>query len=539
MQGCADTCTKSAYYIENTTSLKFSTFFTNNSINVIFLITHAVNSLQRRDVGNERLERLVRRTTLHERDIGLLLEDSGVLSDVLTFLVDHDSSDGVGNLTSLPAVLEVDTDLENIGHVSGVEGLVEAKVGEDHGDTLADGLESGVPAGVGPEGTNGTVGQNFLLGDPLDNSASLTEETIGQGLNPGGALDKAGSDNPQEGLLGVNEASSNLEEVLLVDLGGGAEGNVEDGGRGLLVEPLKDGSVVVEQRRGGSGEVLGQGDEERGSGDLSDDSLELGLLELLEGVPDDTGGGLGLLDHLAENLLENLPVGVGGLDVLDLEHGETGSLLLESGLVIGVEVTELVKLGQRNVGVEVEQRGGHENESSQVERVGDGLGKVPQSIGDQTGDFLVLFGGEHEQLELSSELVSTVLVDDGDSHTSQRTVGGQVGDSLVLGVVVEDESESEVGVVGGLGLVEVGVEDGDGEALGVQNVGELQNGVDVALEGDGEENDSSSSSDGSLGLVLHCCRCTSWCNSGFGLNVEEGKGKRKRGKRGRRFKDSA
>lgn len=37
----------------------------------------------------------------------------------------------------------------------------------------------------------------------------------------------------------------------------------------------------------------------------------------------------------------------------------------------------------------------------------------------------------------------------------------------------------------------------------------------------------------SLNIYLrrHCCRCTSWCNSGFGLNVEEGKEKRKRGKR--------
>lgn len=50
--------------------------------------------------------------------------------------------------------------------------------------------------------------------------------------------------------------------------------------------------------------------------------------------------------------------------------------------------------------------------------------------------------------------------------------------------------KSEVGVVIGVGGVEVSVDDGDGEAFGVKNVCKLKHGVEVTLQGERKKDQS-------------------------------------------------
>lgn len=208
MQGCADTCTKSAYYIENTTSLKFSTFFTNNSINVIFLITHAVNSL-------------------------LLLGESSDTGKGLTLEKLKRSSSSSGNMGELVLGTVL------LGDSGGISTT------NDHGSTVVNGLDTGVKHSLG------TLGEVVEL---KDTGGSVPEDGLGLANDLLELLDRLGT--TVQTLPSVGDTLSVGCVANLGILGELVGGDVVDGEDkldvvllGLLNEAGDNlGSILVEER---------------------------------------------------------------------------------------------------------------------------------------------------------------------------------------------------------------------------------------------------------------------------------------------------
>uniref|UniRef100_A0A0A9FGJ5 Uncharacterized protein n=1 Tax=Arundo donax TaxID=35708 RepID=A0A0A9FGJ5_ARUDO len=404
-------------------------------------------------------------------------------------LAAHQRRNGRRHLAPLELAVERHADPPHVLDVPGVPHLVAEARAAQHRHSRAHALHRRVPPAVRPEPAHRRVRQDLLLWRPPHDRAPAAcrgVEAVGEGGRLGrrraAAADEARPEHPEEGVVAVGDAPGRLHEVGGGHAGEAAEADVEHGRRGLRVQPFQAAAVLLQKAaRRCRRELVERADVEHWDAEVAPERRQLVGLERVEGVEDEPRGGRRRRQRPGNRLPHyGVPGAAGGQEVPDavrrqLRHRRVQLRLLRRLVALVAEHGERHKAAEAGgaAGAQHQRRyakpprGVHQR---QQVRVGDEARHVALP-GQQ--------GGEPVPERRRARAVQGEDVLDGGLHR----VRGALREDPAGG----DGDEVVVGVEGCVGPVEVGVEDGDGEATRVEEAGELEHGVDVSLVREREE----------------------------------------------------